>query len=120
MDSVDAVEAVDAVGCIEGTAPDGAALRVELSEGRRVLYLMTSSCRPCLALWPRLRPGDVAVTPSPSTESRRKVSSLAPDGVTVVMSSEAWFALRPGPAPWRIVVVDGRVVESGPATAPPG
>ncbi len=101
---------------VEGSAPDGSPVRVDLSDGRRVLYFMTSSCRPCLALWPHLAPGDLVVTPSPSTESRRKVASLAPAGVTVVMSSDAWFAFRPGPAPWRVVLVDGTPVESGPAS----
>jgi hypothetical protein len=100
---------------IDGAAPDGSPVQVDLSHGRRVLYFMTSSCRPCRDVWPTLRPGDVAVTPSPSTESRRKVASMAPAGVTVVMSSDVWFAYRPGPAPWRIVLEDGEVVESGQA-----
>ena len=100
---------------IEGPAPDGSEVRIDVSHGRRVIYLMTSSCKPCMAVWPTLRPGDVAVTPSPSTESRRKVAALAPAGVTVIMSSDLWFALDPGPAPWRVALLDGSVVESGPA-----
>lgn len=105
--------------CIEGAAPDGTEARVDVSSGRRVVYLMTSSCKPCMPVWPTLQPGDVAVTPSPSTESRRKVAALAPAGVTVVMSSEAWFALEPGPAPWRVTLVDGQVVDAGPAQSDP-
>jgi hypothetical protein len=100
---------------IEGTSPDGSPVRVDLSGTDQVVYLMTSSCKPCLGIWPALREGDVAVTPSPSTESTRKVKELAPEGVTVVMSSDLWFALRPGPAPWRVRLVDGVVVESGSA-----
>lgn len=100
---------------IAGTGRDGSEVEVDVSQGRRVVYLMTSSCRPCMSVWPTLSEGDVAVTPSPSTESRRKVDSLAPRGVTVVMSSETWFALRPGPAPWRVTLVDGEVTESVPA-----
>lgn len=97
---------------IEGTAPDGSPVRVGVGTGRRVVWFMTSSCRPCLEVWPTLTAGDVVVTPSPATESSRKVASLAPAGVTVVMSSDAWFAFRPGPAPWRVVLEDGQVVES--------
>lgn len=80
---------------------------------------MTSSCRPCRQIWDELEPGRpdvVVVTPSPSTENRRRVAALAPSGIPVVMSSEAWFAFRPGPAPWQVVVVDGVVTQSGPAT----
>lgn len=102
---------------IAGTGPDGSPVRVDLSSGRQVVYLMTSSCRSCLRVWPALRPGDVVVTPSPSTESRRKVAELAPDGVTVVMSSDTWFSLRPGPAPWRVVLMGGEVVESASAVS---
>lgn len=88
-------------------------MTVDLSSGTHVVWFLTSSCRPCHDVWPSLGPGDVAVTPDPSTESRRKVAALAPPGTTVVMSSDAWFSFRPGPAPWRLVVRDGRVVESG-------
>ena len=104
---------------IEGTAPDGSTVRVDLSEGRRTVWFLTSSCRPCRALWPALSAGDLVVTPSPSTESRRAVARLAPGGVAVVMSSEAWFAFDPGPAPWRVVVSGGRVVHSASAEAGP-
>lgn len=97
---------------IEGVAPGGGDVALDVSRGRRVVYLMTSSCRPCMSVWPTLGDGDVAVTPSPSTESRRKVADLAPPGVVVVMSTDAWFALQPGPAPWRVTLVDGEVVES--------
>ncbi len=98
---------------LEGTDAHGRPVEVDIGSGRWELWFMTSSCRPCRKVWPRLRPGDVAITPDPATESRRKVAALAPGGVTVVMSSPAWFSFRVGPAPWRIVVEDGRVVESG-------
>lgn len=104
---------------IEGPAPDGSIVRIDLACGRRVVWFLTSSCKPCRAVWPVLIEGDVVVTPSPSTESRRKVAGLAPAGVSVVMSSEAWFAFRPGPAPWRMVVADGEVLESGSAQPGP-
>ena len=87
---------------------------VDLSSGRLVLWFLTSSCRPCREVWRRLAPPDVAVTPDPATESRRKVAALAPPGVVVVMSSAAWLEYRPGPAPWRVILVDGVVAASGP------
>ena len=104
---------------IEGPAPDGSTVRVDLTSGQRVIWFLTSSCRPCRAVWPTLTERDVVVTPGPSTESRRKVAGLAPAGVSVVMSSETWFAFGPGPAPWRVVVAGGEVVESGSAQTGP-
>lgn len=103
---------------IEGSAPDGSAASVDVSQDRRVVYLMTSSCKPCMEVWPTLGPGDVVVTPSPSTESRRKVAQLARPGVTVLMSTDAWFSLRPGPAPWRVTLVDGEIADSRSAAVP--
>lgn len=103
------------VEALTGTGPDGAPVRLDVSQGQWTVYLLTSSCRPCRDVWPTLGAGDVAITPGPATESRRKVSALAPDGVVVVMSSEAWFELEPGPAPWRVELRDGEVSLSGPA-----
>lgn len=97
--------------------PDGSQVQVDIAAGRRELLFLTSSCSPCRAVWASLSPSSrvVVVTPSPSTESRRAVSRLAPEGVLVVMSSPVWFAFAPGPAPWRVVLVDGAVTEAGPA-----
>src|SRR5579863_1964734 len=50
---------------LEGSAPDGDPVRVDVSTGRRVLWFLTSSCKPCRQVWPVLGAGDVAVTPSP-------------------------------------------------------
>ena len=84
-------------------------------EGRTV-YFLTSSCKPCQPVWSTLpAAGLVVVTPDPSAESRRKVAELAPPGVTVVMSSDAWFAYGAGPAPWKVVVSGATVVSEGPA-----
>ena len=80
-----------------------------------MLWFLTSSCQPCRNVWPKLGTGDVAVTPGPETESRSGITTLAPSDATVVMSSAAWFTFRAGPAPWRVVVEDGKVVERGSA-----
>jgi hypothetical protein len=105
------------VETIRGEAPDGTSVERNVSAGRHVVWFLTSSCRPCQEVWPRLGPEDIVVTPDPATESRRKIAALArtSNGATVVMSSPSWFAYRPGPAPWRVVIVDGRVDQSGPA-----
>ena len=108
-----------------GVGPDGAPLAFELAAGRQVLLFLTSSCQDCRGLWPvlaatagSLPAGRVAVvTPGPSTESRRRVAALAPEGVTVVMSGDTWLAWSPGPAPWAVAVDDGTATWEGPAPA---
>ena len=102
---------------VEGVGLDGSAISVDLSSGRTVLWFLTSSCQPCRKVWPTLGAGDVAVTPGPETESRSGLIDLAPAEATVVMSSAAWFTFRAGPAPWRVVVEDGKVVGRGSAQA---
>jgi hypothetical protein len=87
-----------------------------------VLVFLTSSCQPCQLLWGGAAPlGDgvptFIVTPSPSTESRRKVAELAPLTVPVVMSSEAWHAYGVTRAPWLVVLDRGIVAAEGPAPA---
>jgi hypothetical protein len=97
--------------------PDGSLVQVDISNGRRELLFLTSSCQPCRGVWASLSAASpvVVVTPGPSTESRRAVARLAPEGLLVVMSSTVWFAFAPGPAPWRVKLVDGAVTQAGPA-----
>jgi hypothetical protein len=99
-----------------GTDLDGAAVELDLETGRTVLYFLTSSCRSCQPVWEALAAGapGVAVTPDAATEDRRKLRKLAGGGIEVVLSSDAWFRYGAGPAPWRVVVEDGVVVEAGP------
>jgi hypothetical protein len=40
---------------------------------------------------------------------------LAPQGVSVLMSSEAWHAYEVSLAPWCVVTTDGTVVADAPA-----
>ena len=103
---------------IEGVDPNGQAVSVPVSAGRTVLVFLTSSCQPCQPFWSGVPPpGGVLITPSPATESRRRVSELARPGQLVVMSSEAWHAYGVRRAPWMVMVEDGRVVVDGPAPA---
>lgn len=101
-------------GALEGVDPAGRPVSVD-PEGLTV-YFLTSSCEPCRPLWPTVTAERaVVVTPDPSTESRRKVAELTPEGVRVVMSSDSWFAYAAGPAPWKVRVAGGVVVAEGPA-----
>ena len=87
---VDPISGVDPTGQVVSVVPDGA-----------TVYFLTTWCEPCRPVWAALGRGrDLVVTPDPSTENRRRVAELAPDGVQVVMSSDAWFAYGAGPAPW--------------------
>jgi hypothetical protein len=98
---------------------DGRPVEVALASGRSGVIFITSSCQPCRAVWGSASrdPALFLVTPSPTTESRRQVARLAPPGVAVVMSSEAWHEYGVGRAPWLVVVEDGRVVFDGPSPA---
>jgi hypothetical protein len=79
---------------------------------------LTSSCRSCQPLWTGTPPDrTVLVTPSPSTESRRRVSQLARSEPVVVMSSEAWHAYGVRRAPWLVTVEHGLIAVDGPAPA---
>ena len=104
---------------ISGVDVKGSPVEVTLASGRAGVIFLTSSCEPCRVIWGSAS-SDLAiylVTPSPTTESRRQVARLAPPGVTVVMSSEAWHEYGVGRAPWLVVVEDGRVAFDGPAPA---
>jgi hypothetical protein len=121
-------------------SPTGDPVSVELGGERAVVFFLTSSCYGCQAIWDgfaaRARgdgppervarrssqgPGRlgeatvVLVTPSPSTESSRRVAVLAPVGVETVMSSEAWHAYGVTAAPSYVTVAGGLVVAEGPA-----
>jgi hypothetical protein len=88
-----------------------------------LLFFLTSSCYGCRPLWEGFashrnesrRGRVVLVTPSPSTESARAIGELAPGGVDVVMSSDAWHAYGVTKAPWFVKVAGGVVVEDRPA-----
>jgi hypothetical protein len=101
---------------IQGVDPRGGAVSVQVSGERLLIVFLTSSCRTCELLWTGDPPdGSVLVTPSPSTESRRRVSQLARSGPVVVMSSEAWHAYAVRRAPWLVVVEHGLIAVDAPA-----
>jgi len=104
----------------EGLDLHGAPVGVVPGDGeRRVLLFLTSSCAGCERIWAGVspHPGLVVVTPDTSTESTRSLRRLAPAGLTVVMSSAAWFAYGVPGSPWLVVVEAGTVRGEIPSPA---
>jgi hypothetical protein len=107
----------------EGVDPVDRSVTVRPGSGRLALLFLTASCQPCLQLWEEAKGGDpatpvVLVTPGPEMESRRKAEQLAPEGLTVVMSGDAWSLYDIHRAPWLVVIEDERIIhdERSPET----
>jgi hypothetical protein len=99
---------------IVGQDLSGSEIRLRLGpgfEGRRALVFLTSSCESCINIWQSASPArDVAVvTPDRATESARQLTRVAPPGLTLVMSSAAWFDYAVPGAPWLVIVESGTV-----------
>lgn len=105
---------------IDGALPEGGAARIGLvdSSGTTLLAFLSSGCSTCLDFWRafgtdavRQVPGRdarvVVITRSPAEESPAEVAALAPEGVTTVMSSQAWDDYDVPVAPY-FLLVDGR------------
>jgi hypothetical protein len=110
---------------LAGPTPTGDAIRLDFAGGAGgpiLLAFLTSGCGTCAGFWetlgePRLPPGvrTVVVTHGSERERPAALRSLAPPGVPVVMSSEAWADyLVPG-APY-FVLVNGAIRGEGAAT----
>jgi hypothetical protein len=103
---------------IAGTTPAEEAVAVAVSavEGRTLLAFLSSTCLTCRSFWHDLGAPDrlglppgvriVVVTKAVGDEDRPLVARLAPAGVTVVMSTEAWADYGVPVAPY-FVLVDG-------------
>ena len=108
---------------LAGSTPDGGAIKLSLdTAGPILLAFLSSGCTTCHRFWEGLGdrrfPGElglVVVTHGASRESPSRVRELAPAGVTVVMSSEAYDAYSVPGAPY-FVLVDGSVRGEGVAT----
>ncbi len=114
---------------VTGTTPQGGAVRVGVvaTDHPTLLAFLSSGCAGCGPFWDgpgptALPPGEprlAVVTRGPEQESPPAVAALAPPGVTVVMSSEA-FEDYAVPATPYFVLVDGpsgRVAGEGTATS---
>jgi hypothetical protein len=92
--------------------------------GRTLLVFLTSSCVACQGFWEGFADGGAArlpdapetiiVTPGAALESRRRVAELAPPGVPVLMSADAWSDYRVTGSPFAVAIGDGSVIAEGP------
>jgi hypothetical protein len=110
---------------ITGETPHGDALRLDFAGAAAtptLLAFLTSGCSTCLGFWeslsePRLdrELETVIVTHGAEREQPAKLRALAPAGVPVVMSSQAWSDYGVPGAPY-FVLVDRTVRGEGVAT----
>ena len=100
---------------IVGVSPNGdaQAIRVVVSLNDTVLAFLSSGCTTCHVFWEELRSAAlpagtrlVIVTKGEDAESTVAIGELAPPGVTVVMSSDAWLDYKVPGSPY-VIDVDG-------------
>lgn len=100
---------------VSGRAPDGEAVGVRVvgRENDTVLLFLSSGCSSCETFWTELaEPGRpvaarlLIVTQGPEAESGDVIAGLAPPGVDVVMSTEAWRDYEVPGSPY-VVYVEG-------------
>lgn len=116
---------------LAGQTPSGSTLHVGVTgtQKRTLLAFMSTGCSACLTLWDGLRSEDayvelantrlVVVTKGPEAESQSKLVELAPPGVTVIQTTEAWESYGVPVTPY-FVLVDGptgSVVGEGSASS---
>jgi hypothetical protein len=110
---------------LSGPTPDGDVVRLDFAGGAAgptLLAFLTSGCSACAGFWETLGerrlPPDVQtviVTHGSGRERPPRLRSLAPPGIPVVMSSEAWQDYAVPGAPY-FVLVDEAVRGQGAAT----
>ncbi len=110
---------------LAGVTPAGDAVKLAFARGAgppTLLAFLTSGCGTCAGFWEtlgerRLPAGvrTVIVAHGSDRERPAKLRSLTPDGVAVVMSSQAWADYEIPGAPY-FVLVDGTVRGEGVAT----
>jgi hypothetical protein len=113
---------------ISGVDAGGSSVSVSLTHGRgeTLLAFLSTGCASCRVFWeeladkpqlpsPQTRP--LIVTKGPRAESPAKVADLAPSGVRIVMSDEAWDTFRVPLTPYFMLVDgNGAVIGEGSAT----
>ncbi len=103
---------------VAGVTPTGDALGVSLEgEHFTLLAFLSSGCATCSGFWAALQQHDqlglpartrlVVVTKGPEMEIPAEVAAQAPDGLPVVMSTQAWGDYEVPGSPF-FVLVDGR------------
>lgn len=102
---------------IHGVTLDGDAVQLSLGEGTpaTLLAFLSSGCTACGPFWDGLRADGgirpleervVIVTHDPARESRRRLRTLAPPGIELVMAENAWTEYNV-PASPHFVLTDG-------------
>ncbi len=111
---------------LAGPTPTGDAITLDFSASGgepTLLAFLTSGCGTCAGFWETL--GDsrlpagartVVVTHGAERERPGRLRSLAPQGVPVIMSSQAWLDYAVPGAPY-FVLVDGVIRGEGAATS---
>ncbi len=114
---------------LSGTGLGGEAFSVQLAGANQpwVLAFLSSGCTTCAVFWRALadnretigRAHVVIVTRGPATERRSEIARLAPAGVDVVMTDEAWGRFRVPGSPYFVVIdgPSGDVLAEGTATS---
>lgn len=111
---------------LAGVTPAGDAVKLSF-EGTgaapTLLAFLTTGCTSCARFWEALGeqplPADlraVIVTRGAEREQRSKLRSLAPSGVPVLMSSEAWEDYAVPGSPYFVLIRDGAIGGEGVAT----
>lgn len=112
---------------IAGTTPDDDAIALDLTApgGPTLLAFLSSGCSTCAAFWAGLREArlpagvrPVVITRGADRERPARLRELAPGGIAVVMSSEAWADYAVPGSPY-FVLVDGAIRGEGVATTWP-
>jgi len=114
---------------VAGLSLAGSAVHIGITGANHstMLAFLSTTCSACVGLWEGLGAGDVltdlpdvrlvVVTKGPEAESQSQLEDLAPDGVTLIQSTEAWEAYGVPVSPY-FVLVDGStdtIVGSGSA-----
>ena len=115
---------------VAGETPFGEAVNVAVApgRGRTLLAFLSSGCLSCDVLWSGLHHDAtgglpvpariVVVTKDEDEESPARLRELAPDDVSVIMSTAAWNRFRVAGSPYFILVEpDGQIAGEGTATS---
>jgi hypothetical protein len=108
---------------LAGVTPTGDAIKLSLDGTPTLLAFLSSGCTSCAGFWETL--GDdrlpagvhpLIVTRGLDREQRTKLRSLTPQGIPVVMSSEAWEDYAVPGSPYFVLVERGEIRGEGVAT----
>ena len=114
---------------LTGVSLEGSAIHIGVAgtDHRTMLAFLSTGCSSCLGLWEGLGAPDlmddlpgvrlVVVTKSPEAESQSRLRELAPSGVTLIQSTEAWEAYGIPVSPYFVLAdgPSGEVVGEGSA-----